>query len=105
MECRVPGRASNIVGVVWDGTPPLVDVDLLVLGAHLDARRAAVTAAFDLVIRGERDNLAALRAAVLTAFNFVIRGERDNLTALRAGKDRWRPRPRGAPTPRGPPAP
>ena len=42
-------RASTVVGVVGEGTPPLVDVDLLVLEAHLDALRAAVAAAFDLV--------------------------------------------------------
>ena len=51
--------AGTVVGVVGEGTPPLVDIDLLVLGAHLDALRAAA-AAFDLVIRGERDNLATL---------------------------------------------
>ena len=84
MVCRETGRASNVVGVVWDGTPPLVNVDLLVLGAHLDVLRAAVAAAFDLVIRGERDNLAALRAAVLAALDLVVGGERDNLAALYA---------------------
>ena len=54
--------AGAVVGVVGEGTPPLVDVDLLVLGAHLDALHATILDAFDLVIGGERDNLAALRA-------------------------------------------
>ena len=53
--------AGAVVGVVGEGTPPLVDVDLLVLGAYLDALRTVAAVAFDLVIRGERDNLAALR--------------------------------------------
>ena len=78
-------RDGAVVGVVGEGTPALVDVDLLDLGAHLDALRATVAAAFDLVIGGERNNLAALRTAILASFDLVIRGERDN---LRAGKDR-----------------